>query len=410
MATINWISTHGEFEWLDGANWSGGVVPGTADVANLHSNAALQIDVDGAVNVGIIKFFDRNATLVEAADASITARVLEIGQGVLTLNAANSFAQVTFEGGTALIGNDHALGVKPISGDGFVEAVATSVNFHNAFDIAGIGGFGAAEGDTLKVSGALTFSSPTAGTGIINFGTGGGLVSMTSTSFVSDVETYDVQLIAGRFKSGEAAHAQGANALFSGADTVFVDPPATLDIRDFGTNVTLNRLTGPGTLLGTGVTAHVTDPSFTGTLSNVTMEVGGTGSIGGHPGHAAFTMAAGTDSLDFSGMLDGSIVVSAPEGSDATLTLGTKTTAHFTDFAAGDLTLIVDVASNSHVSFTESGGTTRMAIHIGGGASPILLFFEDVGVAGDLSLGDDGHGHLEVTSGGAAAIPPHDFL
>ena len=410
MATISWISTHGEFAWLDGANWSGGVVPGMADVANLHSNAALQIDVDGAVNVGIIKFFDRNATLVEAASASITARVLEIGPGVLTLNAANSFAQLTFEGGTALIGDDHALGVKPISGDGLVEAVVTSVNFHNAFDIAGVGSFGAAEGDTLKLSGVLTLSPPTEGLGNINFGNGGGLVSMTSTSFVSDADTYNVQVSDGRFKSGEGTHAVGANALFSGADSVFIQPPATLDIRDFGTDVTLNHLTGPGTLLGTGVVARVTDPSFTGTLSGVTMEVGGTGSIGGHPGHAAFTMAAGTDSLDFSGMLDGSIAVSAPEGSDATLTLGAKTTAHFTDFSAGDLTLIVDVASDSHVSFTESGGTTRMAIHIGGGASPILLFLEDVGLPADLSLGDDGHGHLEITWGGGAGIPPHDFI
>jgi hypothetical protein len=418
-----WIGTaDGVYEWSNGENWSRGTAPVANTTAVIDGAGHYEIDVNTAVVVHELELDSRNAFLVETAGGSIQAHNLVMEFGVAELNVANNFAVVNMEGGFVELGDDHALGTKTIHTlAGTIEANAASINLHNAIAIADVGIFAAHGGDMLTLSGAITATNIPGSNGYVTeFGGSSGpqfyapdetgTVIITSTSFIDEasIRFNDVFVDTGTVKSGQGTHALGANQLFSDATYVLIQAAGTLDVRNFGTDVTLNKLDGTGKLVGnSGITVHVTNPTFTGTLSAVTMEAGGTGHFGGHMGSSSFTMAAGTDTLDFSNALDGNITVSAPDGSTSVITVGPHTAEHFTDFQDGNLTIDVAVGSATHVSFIQDADDLRMVIHPNHGFKAFSLYFNGVTSSDDLTLGDDGHGHLQVTWGGAAEAQAH---
>ncbi len=129
-------------------------------------------------------------------------------------------------------------------------------------------------------------------------------------------------------------------------------------MRNFGTDVTLHRLTGSGGLLigNSAITIHSDNPDWDGTLQGVTMDLGGTGHMGGNLEHAHITMAAGTNTIDFSPATAGLFTISAPDGSTSTITVGAKTSEHFTDFQDGNLTIDTTAASTATYAFEEGDG------------------------------------------------------
>jgi hypothetical protein len=102
VATISWISTTGG-DWSDGANWSGGVVPGAADDAVMALSNAETITISTAETVQAVSFDDPAATFIETAtgtlvaagDVAIDAASVDIGGpldagGNVTIDAAAS--------------------------------------------------------------------------------------------------------------------------------------------------------------------------------------------------------------------------------------------------------------------------------------------------------------------------------
>jgi hypothetical protein len=418
-SNITWIATGGENDWSVGANWQGGLAPGLDDTANLTANGHYQVDVDAALRVRKLILGAENATLAESSSESIHANIFEMKGGIARLDAANIFDSTELYGGTAQLGDDHALGTKPLQESGtFIESMGADINLHNEIDMDGSGRFLANTGDTLRLSGALYVTQPVPAEADIDFGsseiyryteiTPTGTVLITSTSFsIDSPDGLFIGVHAGTVQSGQGTHAAGADEMFSDATQVEVDGSAKLDVRNFGTDVTLSHLSGSGTLVADSAnTIHVDNASFTGTLSgHVDIEASGANSFGGHLGTANFTMAAGTDSLDFHTALDGTVTISAPEGSDATVTLSTTTTDKFTDFQDGNLTIDTTVSSAAVVSFTEGSGYILAAVHPGHGAKAMHLYFYGVSSSDDLLLGNDGHGHLQITYDGAGEIP-----
>ncbi len=96
-----------------------------------------------------------------------------------------------------------------------------------------------------------------------------------------------------------------------------------------------------------------------------------------------------------------------PSGSTSTITVGEHTTEHFTDFQDGNITLDVAAASSAHVTYIEDAGDIRMVVHPGMATKRSASISTGVTSSDDLVLGDDGHGHLQVTWGGASEAPAH---
>ncbi len=70
LSTISWISTTGG-DWSDGSNWQGGVVPDTADDAEMDFTAAETITILGTVHVHSLFFSDPASTFVLASSGAL---------------------------------------------------------------------------------------------------------------------------------------------------------------------------------------------------------------------------------------------------------------------------------------------------------------------------------------------------
>ncbi|MGH6871326.1 MAG: hypothetical protein ACREHE_07460 [Rhizomicrobium sp.] len=421
MATIDVATIRGAQNWTDASIWQGGVVPGAGDTAVIELHSDYEVQITSAVTVQELDYGWRNSALIESGSGSITAHAFRIVDGSAVFENANSFDYVGVDGGTVFMGNDHALGTKALhTGGGTIADDGLNINLHNKLDMQQGASFAATAGHTLTVSGIMEFDPIFANSQVaFLFGAMnsnhwhtpqfGGTVDITGTTFDIGGQpntTEYINIDHGIVKSGKGAHSAAANAMFSDATEV-VMLGGTLDVRNFGADVTLHKLEGlSGEVLGnSSVDIHAIDPNYKGTLDNVTMELSGTGLIGGNMEHSRFTMAAGTNTMDFSAATAGDVTISAPDGSSSTITVGAKTWEHFTDFQDGNIVVDTTTASTAHFDFVAEPTDLKLVIHPGGGAKAYDLFFNGLASSDGITVGDDGHGHLEVTWTGAGGIP-----
>jgi cytoskeletal protein CcmA (bactofilin family) len=414
MATIVWGHTSGTGDWTTAADWQGGAEPTTADIAKFSIGSSNQptyeIDVTTAVAVDEVLVNAANAFLSESASGSITAQTLNMGKGLISLNAVNSFAHVT-NAGLAEFSVDGAFGIHTIITSGVFEAMANT-EMHNPFEIKGTAQFDAAAGCTVKYLGAVTAttSGPTIEFGSdapINQGvqnaTGTVELGGTSYSQPGTVSSTTIDIGSGTVLSGTGAHAVEADEMFSSALFINLDAGATLDVGHFGTNVSLRDLSGLGTLKDNSDATVITlqGATFDGNIvggSKLTIVGGDT--LGGGIGTTAITMGLGAN-LNLS-TATGNFTISAPDDA-ATVTVGSHTVNHFTDFQDGHLT--IDTAFDEHdlVTFKETAAYTEMVVHPGGSVAATAFYFYGLTTPGDIVLGGDANGHLQVTYDAAAA-------
>lgn len=422
MATINWTLSGGEGDWGTATNWSGDTVPGMGDTAVIALHDHYEVHVDGARTVQEVDLGYRNAFLIELASGTLTAHKFDITEGTAELRNANTFDNVQIEGGNVILSDDHSLGTKAIhANNGTIMTDGTDINLHNKIDVQQIAGFGAEAGSTLTVSGAIGVNARFAEFGF-SFGqtynnhwftdTDTGTVLITSTAFTVGGfagATESIDIAHGTVKSGQGTHAVGADAMFSNATEVNLEAGnSVLDVRNFGTDVTINDLFGVGKLIGNGaITVHMNNPNFNGVLQGVTMVLGGEGHIGGDMGHSNITMAAGTNTMDFSAAVSGLFTLAAPDGSTSTITVGGHTSEHITDFQDGNLTIDTNTASTAHYNLEVESGDVRLVVHPGGGANVYSIFFDGFTSTDGITVGDDGHGHLKVTWTDPASATAH---
>jgi hypothetical protein len=425
MATINWINGSDVDDWFTASNWAGSAVPGAGDTAVIKAHGHYEVHFDAAVTVQELDFDYKSVFLIEDASGSLTAHKFDIVSGIAEFGNANTIDNVQIEGGDVVIGDDHALGTKAIHFHAGTIIANANVNLHNKIDIQASAGLSAMPGDTLTVSGPIEVNEAFSEYGISFggfthnkwFGTiPEGTVNITSTSFDPGTSgaTEDIFVMYGTVKSGQGTHAVGADTMFSDAGYVQLSSgTSVLDVRNFGTDVTLNQLNGVGTLIGNAaVTVHMHDPNFQGVLKGVTMVLDGTGHIGGDVGHSHITMAAGTNTMDFSATVSGLFTLAAPDGSTSTITVGGQTSEHITDFQDGNLTIDTTTASTAHYNLEIESGDVRLVVHPGGGANVYSMFFDGLTSTDGITVGDDGHGHLQVTwtdPAGATAHTAHDI-
>ena len=145
-ATRTWTGLGVTNNWNDAANWSGGLIPGAADVATFDGTSSKNAIVNVAVNVGGVSIAGYGGTITQAAGIAVTV-------------GATGWTQAggTFVGGTAAFTLN---GPYQLTSGGYTTTSGT-MTVTGAFTVSG-GTFSAPAG-TVSFSGAaatLTMSTP----------------------------------------------------------------------------------------------------------------------------------------------------------------------------------------------------------------------------------------------------------
>src|SRR5277367_4820781 len=82
MAVISWKGVGGD--WSNAADWTGGVLPGPADIANFAGNAAYTVTVSNPQTVGGVVLNDAGALLYDTGALTLS-RVFSLQAGTLAL-------------------------------------------------------------------------------------------------------------------------------------------------------------------------------------------------------------------------------------------------------------------------------------------------------------------------------------
>ncbi|HTQ14604.1 MAG TPA: hypothetical protein VMH86_12080 [Rhizomicrobium sp.] len=409
-----WISTTGEHDWTDAGSWSAGVVPDATYNVFMTLNAApFQADVTTAVAMHDFQFSSPKATLNETDAGSMTARNVTFLRGNVILAGANTFHSTDIVVATVEALNASAFGSGAISmtNAGGVLLAGGDITLKNSFTVSG-GEFAALPSHTLILDGTMEVDATPAGA-FVTFGDSGdgdtGTVEVAGKGFtLSGGGELGITVSAGTVTSGTGARDIAATDMFGDATFVAVDSGATLDLTHFGTSLTLDGLTGQGTVETTGGlrTVGLSDADFSGTFAGrmnflVTGDSTLTGAgIGSH----TITFGSGTDTLDLSGA-HGEFIVSAPAGADAEIKVGHGDiqTMKFTDFQLGHLTIDTLDPSSSVVTFHDHATSVTASINPKDGTPIYTLTFAGVSSHDGFVTGTDGHGHLEITYSTAEA-------
>lgn len=416
---VKWIKTSGEGDWTTAANWDSGTVP-TGDVDVIFTKTGTyQVDITTAVDVFEIEMHTDGVTIMESSTGSITAHNLLMEEGTLELDGANDFQTAHFQFGRVIVGNADAFGshLRYIT---LAETIALdftiSTTLHTAIDGANDMSIGASAGHTANLAGDFALGGAADATNSINFGGEGesGTIKLGGKTFTQGPAPLTIDVSNGTVIGGSNAADHVAHDMFAYAESVSLDMGATLDVRQFGADVSLTDLHGGGTLKSAGNQIALTGADFDGTFSgNPNITATGTNTVGATFGHAFFTMGAGTDTLDLT-LAKGKASISAPSGSAATVTVGAGAQTYFTDFSDGHVTARVAGGAGDHISYVEGSGFTRVVVHDHAGIMNLYLY----GVTqDDIHTGGDGHGNLMITVAAAeiaahqSFIPmPHDVL
>lgn len=411
-----WIATSGEGDFAVASNWDTNGVP-TDDVDAMFQTAGtFQCDITTAVNVEAVEVKVAGATLVESGAGFITAQDLIMTAGRLELDGPNDFHYVLLEKEAVVALNDaNAFGPRTITtsfaGGGALEFTA-SMTFHPMIGIyeGGVARIGASAGHTVNLAGEFSVGfAPTATE--VDFGGDGdtGTVKLAGKFFAGTDAQYTIDILSGTvMNGGGAADVVGAE-LFAQAQSVGIASGATLDVRNFGADVTLSGLSGKGTVLSRGNDMTITNADFFGHFSgNPVITATGDDTIDATFGHAMFTMGAGTDNLRIEAAI-GKVSVSAPMGSTATVLVGPQTPAFFTDFSAGHVTIDALFADHHHISYSAGSGFERATVHLGGGEVENLYLY-GVTSPSQVHVVSDGNGGLLITYAAAEIAAHQSFV
>ncbi len=302
-AEISWIATTGSF--VDGANWSGGIVPTVGDVAVIANGGQADLTLAGGAAVEgpqIAIGRDGTGSLAVAGSGSATvagpafvgyttAGSVTPGAGTLSIGGGTTLTLAG--GGDALVGG----GADAVGGDGRVAIAAGGELVFNATGrklIVGQTIAGSTSTGTIDVAGTLTVS---AGEMEIGRGQGGGGTGTGTLTLVDGgvVTTNDWTKFGGKPFGGDGGGGLGRLVIsggtfnkLGGGRLVFGDYQATGEAVQTGGLVNVSG--GEGVNVG----AFGVDGIGSYTISAGTLSVdGGALSIGRQNGQGTFTMTGG---------------------------------------------------------------------------------------------------------------------
>ncbi|MGH6873147.1 MAG: hypothetical protein ACREHE_16755 [Rhizomicrobium sp.] len=398
----NWLATDGENDWSVGANWSLGEPDATQNVY-FDGHDPYQVDVTGAVSAFRLFFRGHEATLLETSTGSMSIRAAEFDAGTAILDGTNSFGTLLVQAATVEYGAAGALGNGQASiVDGELRAIA-DVTVKNAIAMEG-GTLDVANGHTATLQGALSFVGSTL---LLGNGTDAdGAMVLGAKSFSGS--NYELHIQLESLSSGTGLRSAGFAALLS--DAAGVNLNVALDLTNAGgTAITLHNLGGGGLISSTnGHTDLTIDHGVTSAgfalKTAVTIE-GGVTFDSGALGDVSFLMASGNQHLTLDNASGGRAFIGAAADSDAVVHLGTagSVIAHFTGFEAGNITVDTDYSVDAVTSWTDDAGQVKLTIRAHAGAAAYNIFFAGLSDHSGIALGNDGHGHLEITYPGAPA-------
>jgi autotransporter-associated beta strand protein len=230
---------------LNGANsFTGGTTISVGAVQIGNGGATGSILGNVVDNAEIV--FDRNNALTFAGKISGTGVLTQLGTGVLTLTAANSYSGGTIlDAGSVSLNNPSALGTGAImlnNGGGLITTSTLTMTDPVSINTGETGALSAAPGTTLTVNALSNLGNVVFGragsTGVITFGPpGAGFTTSTAST---------IEIAAGTLRNTSSA----LTNFTSTAASTTVDAGATLDIHDSG--IFVANLQGSGAVtLGT---------------------------------------------------------------------------------------------------------------------------------------------------------------
>ncbi|WP_421989058.1 beta strand repeat-containing protein [Roseococcus sp.] len=234
---------------LTGANGYSGTTTVSSGTLQIGAGGTTGTLGTGAVVNDAALAFNRTDALTVANTISGSGRLRQVGGGVLTLNSAN-----TYSGGTAVdagilaIGDMAALGTGTVTlGGGALRSNVTGSLLNDvAVAAAATGTIGAAAGQTLTLTGALSVG----GSGVLVFGsaTDSGLVAAGFSSATQASPEGGLRVAGGTLRVDSNAF----GALLSTFSDTTIDSGATLDVNGrTGASGTIASLQGAGTLTST---------------------------------------------------------------------------------------------------------------------------------------------------------------
>jgi autotransporter-associated beta strand protein len=311
---------------LDAANFSGDVVGSQSIVAagavtlsgdntytgttTIDSGDSLQIGAGAAGSIGAGAISDAGTLSIDASNAITLASPIsgagalkQIGTGVTSINAANTYTGgTTLSAGTLAIGNGGALGTGALTFTGGELLGTATETFAGAINPSTLGStttFAAATGTTLDVTGAITF----AGNNFIDFGAPGqdGEVLWGSSPNASPTgDTFDV--LDGTLTAANSN--LGTTLNFIAGTTVAAG--ATLDWA--GNLAEIDNLQGAGTVTNSSAAQTMAlegTTNFSGTISGALSPFfEGNASLSGLEDPTGSATISGTDTVANAGTYD----------------------------------------------------------------------------------------------------------
>jgi hypothetical protein len=400
-----WNATSGN--WTDAARWSTGTVPDGNERSEVlapnspnPANPPYTIDITSAAVTRVLTITDPSATIDESAAGSLRTAEIDISAGTLILDGTNT-SNLYDLSGTALLefNSGAALGNGLIgldSGRLLATANAVLLNPFNVDMLIGTGSIGVTAGHTLRLEGQVTTQQE------IVFGQLGVTTSGTIQIMGAVVDSENparILIESGRVET-VAGHNAGAITLFNTAPGIFIsNGNTTLDLSNFGNDVTLHSLDGSGIIRSSNAAMelHLTNADSGARLyGTMHVEADGTNALFGRLDDTLITMGAGTDYLDLSNVKDDNFTISAPSGSTVTVLIG-KFGGTYTDFQDGHLTIDTVYSSREPVTFSTTGSTTTLDIRAPSGKLASALVFDGITASSHFTIGDDGHGHMQIT-------------
>lgn len=363
QAVVQWSTTAGS-AWLDTANWTGAVIPGTTDIAQFGTNptsgaTGVGINLNGATNngtnsqaVGAIEVTSArsNANLILGNSSTTIA-------GTLTLNGAtvNSVAN------TVLCNNGSGTTTLTLQNTQGTGSKTMAVVFSGASPVV----------DSV---GAVTISSVlTSANGFTKTGTGSFTLSGATNSIGA------ITLNAGRLQLGNvgALGGTGAVAVASGGELRF---------QSGGTFTTTRALTVVGAgVAGTGV---ITAGGSTAINLNGGIALSGDSTMK-CDGGCAFNTIVGSDIAGTNTSLTVNLDGSTASTFNGNLSLGS---GNFTKGSTSTLNL------NGTISYTGATSVTGGVLAIGGTAGSILTTSGITALGGTLTLNNTAGNADRVTN------------
>ncbi|WPB83456.1 autotransporter-associated beta strand repeat-containing protein [Sediminicoccus rosea] len=320
--------------------------------------------------------FDRSDAIAVANGISGSGTLAQVGSGVLTLSAANSYL-----GGTSVTAGTLALGAIGAIGSGAVTLAGGGLRANvtgtlgNTISITdnATGRLAAATGETLTLTGALSLrpgSTLTIGSATET----GRVVAGFSSVDVFSPATIALQVAGGTLAAGNL----GLNQLTLLAGSVTIAAGATLDYGAL--TGTIGNLQGAGTLTGSATT-QISAGNFSGAIAGTGgFEKLGAGTLtltGASTYAGTTTITAGTLRLEGGGRLSGGGITNNAalvfaSADNITLANAISGTGTLTQAGTGRLTL---TGANTHAGLTtiHAGGTIQVGDggtsgQVGGGA------------------------------------------